>query len=362
RDHLHAVQHHAQRRVAGVEERRDHLQPLQRPDLALALAGADGLPQRLGLRLQVQVLQEYLDRLGAHPAGEVLPEPVAQLPVEQLIGDELLRIQLAEGVQHFVQPVDLPLRLVADLPHLPVAGFLDLAANVGLGALRLQLGQVRLGLGGPLLDLRVPGVLQLPLLRRDLVLDRGQVAVPRLGVHPGDHVRGEVDDLLQVLRGEVQQVAEPAGYALEVPDVGHRGGELDVAHPLPADLGAGDLHATPLADDALEADPLVLTAVAFPVPGRAEDLLAEQPILLGLQRPVVDGLRLLHLTVRPLPDTVRSSQPDPELIKEVDIEHVVVPRIPRSIWVGAQAVPAPLGWGYLDFLDAAGLPPRQVDP
>ena len=46
RDDRDAVQHHAQRRVAGVEERRDDLEPLERTDLALALAGADGLAQR----------------------------------------------------------------------------------------------------------------------------------------------------------------------------------------------------------------------------------------------------------------------------------------------------------------------------
>jgi hypothetical protein len=112
-----------------------------------------------------------------------------------------------------------------------------------------------------------------------------------------DHVRGEVDDLLQVLRREVKQVAETARHALEVPDVGDRGGQLDVAHPLTPHLGAGDFHATALTDDALEPDPLVLTAVALPVPGRTEDLLAEEPVLLRLERAVVDGLRLLHFAV-----------------------------------------------------------------
>src|SRR5206468_1066944 len=105
----------------------------------------------------------------------------------------------------------------------------------------------------------------------------------------------------------------------EVPDVGHRRGELDVAHPLAAHLGPGDLDATALADDALEPDALVLAAVALPVPGGAEDLLAEEPVLLRLEGAVVDGLRLLHLTVGPLPDVFSGGQADTEVVEEVDV-------------------------------------------
>src|SRR5699024_6547440 len=97
-------------------------------------------------------------------------------------------------------------------------------------------------------------------------------------------------------------------------------GELDVPHPLTADLGAGDLHTAALADDALEPDPLVLSAVALPVPGRAEDLLAEEAVLLRLEGAVVDGLWLLHLAVRPGADLVRGRETDTWLVEDVDVE------------------------------------------
>jgi len=84
--------------------------------------------------------------------------------------------------------------------------------------------------------------------------------------------------------------------------------------------GAGDLDAAALADDALEAHPLVLAAVALPVPRGTEDLLAEQAILLRLQRPVVDGLGLLDLAVAPLTDVISSSQTDTQLVENVDVE------------------------------------------
>ncbi len=190
-----------------------------------------------------------------------------------------------------------------------------------LGPLRLELAEALLELGQAPLDLLVPLGLDLALLLLDLPLDLGEVLVAALLVDPGDDVGREVDDPLQVLGRDVQEVAEARRDALEVPDVGHRGGQLDVAHPLPAHLGAGDLHPAPLADDALEPDPLVLPAVALPVPGRPEDPLAEQAVLLGLQGPVVDGLRLLDLAVGPGTDLVRGGQADAELIEVVHVQH-----------------------------------------
>src|SRR5439155_9213033 len=129
--------------------------------------------------------------------------------------------------------------------------------------------------------------------------ERREVLVERPDVDARDEVRGEVDDLLEALRRDVEKVAEPARDALEVPDVGNGRGELDVAHALAPHLRARDLDAAPLADDALEADALVLAAVALPVARRSEDALTEEPILFGLQRPVVDRLRLLDLSVGP---------------------------------------------------------------
>ena len=81
--------------------------------------------------------------------------------------------------------------------------------------------------------------------------------------------------------------------------------ELDVAHALAAHFGARDLDAAAIADHALEADALVLAAVAFPVFGRAEDLLAEEPVALGLERAVVDRLGFLDFAEGPSADLLR---------------------------------------------------------
>ncbi len=122
---------------------------------------------------------------------------------------------------------------------------------------------------------------------------------------------------------DVEQVAQAGRHTLEEPDVGHRGGELDVAHALTAHTALGDFDAASFADDALEAHALVLAAGALPVAGRTEDLFAEQTVLLGLEGTVVDGFRLLDLAVAPAANIVGGGQADLQLVKCVDIQHCV---------------------------------------
>ena len=83
----------------------------------------------------------------------------------------------------------------------------------------------------------------------------------------------------RVLRSQIKEVAQDDWDTLEVPDVSDRSSKFDVAHALTTNLGASYLNAATLADDALEAHALVLTAVALPVASRSEDLLAEQAVL-----------------------------------------------------------------------------------
>ena len=177
----------------------------------------------------------------------------------------------------------------------------DVVAFLGLGlalrhrdeavALDLDLAQLLSLLGFELLD--VGG---------ELVFEHCDVGFAVLFVDRGDDRRREVQHLLEVLGSDVEQVAHARRNTLEVPDVAHRRGKLDVAHALAAYLGARDLNTAALAHDALEADTLVLAAVALPVLGRTEDLLAEESVLLWLEGAVVYRLRLFDLATRPLAD------------------------------------------------------------
>src|SRR5207237_6949012 len=129
----------------------------------------------------------------------------------------------------------------------------------------------------------------------------------------------EVQDLLELPRRDVEEVADARRNALEEPDVRHRRGEVDVAHPLAAHLLPRHLDAAALADDPLVADALVLAAIALPVARRPEDALAEQAVALRLQRAVVDRLRLRDLARRPVADLLAGSKPDPNGIEIVDV-------------------------------------------
>ena len=157
----------------------------------------------------------------------------------------------------------------------------------------------------------------------DLVLEVVQVLGARLDVDRGHDRGGEVEHLLELARGDVEQVADPARDALEEPDVADRSGEVDVTHALAAHLLARHLDAAALADDALVADALVLAAVALPVLGRTEDALAEQAVALRLQGAVVDGLRLGDLARGPVADLLAGSKPDADRVEIVDVDQVI---------------------------------------
>lgn len=80
----------------------------------------------------------------------------------------------------------------------------------------------------------------------------------------------------------------------------NRGRKLYVAHTLTADLGFCHLNSAFVADNALMLYPLIASAVAFPVLRWSKYAFAEQPVLLGLERPIIYCFRLFNLTVRPL--------------------------------------------------------------
>ena len=92
-------------------------------------------------------------------------------------------------------------------------------------------------------------------------------------------------------------------------------GKLDVAHPLAANLRQRHFDAALLADDAAELHALVLAAQALVVLDRAKDAGAEQTVALRLEGPIVDGLGLLDLAIRPGADLFRAGDLDFDLVE-----------------------------------------------
>ena len=105
----------------------------------------------------------------------------------------------------------------------------------------------------------------------------------------------EVKYLLEKPRRKIEKQTYTRGYGAEIPYMRYGSCKLDMAHSLAAYLFRCDLNAAFLADFALIADSLVLSAETLPVLCRTEDLFAEKTVLLGAKRSVVNGFRLCNL-------------------------------------------------------------------
>ena len=123
-----------------------------------------------------------------------------------------------------------------------------------------------------------------------------------------DDVVLEIENALQILQRHVQDQADAAGQRLQEPDMGHRRGQLDMAHAVAAHLLHRDFDAALFADDALVLHALVLAAQALIILHRPEDAGAEQAVPFRLEGAVVDGFGLLDLAMAPAQDLIRAGQ------------------------------------------------------
>ena len=108
----------------------------------------------------------------------------------------------------------------------------------------------------------------------------------------------EIENPLEVLERHIEQHADAARQRLQEPDMRHRRGELDMAHPLAPNPRQRHLDAAFFANNALVLHALVLAAQALIVLDGPENTRAEQAVALRLERPIIDRLGLLDLADR----------------------------------------------------------------
>ena len=72
-----------------------------------------------------------------------------------------------------------------------------------------------------------------------------------------------------------------------------------MSHAFAANLGLGNFYAAAVAHGIFVFYAFVLTAVALPVAGRAEDAFAEEAALFGFKAAVVNGFGVFDLAVAP---------------------------------------------------------------
>src|SRR5437660_219287 len=273
----------------------------------------------LGVGVRLEPIDVLLDRVD-QCATRVRSDAVA------LAGDRYLRrLERDVGVEHLaVELLELGLDLGCALGRLGRALLLARFERLqALGLLSLEPLELAIQIARELLDLLLVGALLATDLGLQVLLDGTDQARALVFVHVDDDVFGEVEDLLERARSHVEQQADAAGRALHEPDVRHRRSQLDVAHALATHLGARDLDAALVADDALVAHALVLAAGALPVLLRSKHALAEQAATPGLKRGAVAGCGLGPFATRPRPDLIRRGEGDPYRVEVIYFQHPV---------------------------------------
>ena len=109
----------------------------------------------------------------------------------------------------------------------------------------------------------------------------------------------EIENALEILQRHVEQKADARRQRFQEPDMRHGSGERNMAHPLAPHARQRHFDTAFFADDTLVLHPLVLAAQAFVILDRTEDARAEQAVAFGLERAIIDRLRLLDLAERP---------------------------------------------------------------
>src|SRR5438445_667402 len=320
------------------------------------------------LQHSLLVADDDLRRLEVHqPLQPVVPVDDAAIEVVQVRGRESTAVERHERTQlrrdHRDDLEDHPVRLVAGLEEglddlQPLDDLLALLDGGLAEHLRAEVARERVqvhvtqqladGLGAHTDLQRAGAVLLLELANlvdadQVLLLDAGDL-VDRLDGALENHVLLEVEDLLQLAQRHVEELADAAGQPLEEPHVADRRGQLDVTHALAAHARARHLDAALVAHHARELHALVLAARALVVLGRPEDARAEQAVTLGLERPVVDGLRLLHLAVRPPANLLGRRQLDPDRVKRDGLRMPIedAPQVLGRLVLSDQAAERPI--------------------
>ena len=129
-------------------------------------------------------------------------------------------------------------------------------------------------------------------------LTKGQRGVAGIGDNPVFII----DNAFQLSCCDVKHRGNTAGHTLEEPNVGNRNCKFNVSHTFTTDFAQSNFHTATVADDTFVLDPFVFSAVTFPVAGRSENTFTEQTAFFRLQTSVIDGFRILNLTVTPGPD------------------------------------------------------------
>ena len=321
------IEDHIGRLILRMQECIDDLQTLDGLGALLAFARSDHFAQLFSGCFKIDRVEQVAYRFSTHATTEVLGVVRAHFAIELLIGNELLGFDLQEGIEGFVTQRFALVELFVEIGDLffhlfggKTLFFVDIVDEFVFLRHVVHRKTTRC------CDQAIALSVELFKVSRKLIAQFFNIFFARFLVNRSDDGACEIEHLLELFRSDVEQIAQTRGRTLEIPDVRHWSSELDVTHALTTNLRARYFNAAALADDALETDALVLAARAFPVFGRAEDLLAEQAVLFGLERTVVDGFRLLDLATRPTAHILSACKRDSDRVEIINVvfSHLVL--------------------------------------
>src|SRR5262252_6780001 len=282
--------------VADDDFRRLQLDQLRKPVIAVDDAAVEVVQIRSGEPSAVE--RDERAQFGRDDRDHVQDHPFR------------LVARLAERVDDFEPLREFELLLLARLVFHLVSQLFGQVLDVdlleqGLDGLRPHLANLVGELAGELL-------LELPvaLVGDHLALFEREAQAVDIFLVRDDDVVLEVENLLELAQGDVEQVSDAAGQSFEEPDVRTWAGQFYVAEPLAADFRLCDLDAAFVADHAAMLHALVFSAQALPIRHRAEDARAEQAVALRLECAVVDSFRFRDVAVRPRTNLFRRSEAD----------------------------------------------------
>ena len=128
--------------------------------------------------------------------------------VEALIVDQIPNLKVAEPSPHVLHTADLVIETPAGLRHFTLEESTFLLDDVGAGVLGLKFRETLFQACSNLIDLRIATGFEALLLHSHLVTEHVRVFAAAVLVDLSDHVGGEVVDLFQVLRRQIQQVTK----------------------------------------------------------------------------------------------------------------------------------------------------------
>ena len=125
----------------------------------------------------------------------------------------------------------------------------------------------------------------------------------------------KVQHALKFFERHIHECPDPAGEALQKPDVCHGAGKVNMAHSFTTDFRLNDLDPALLADNASMTHPFVFATITLIVFGRSKYFCAKKPVTLRLKRAIIDGFRFLDLAMGPRANHLFGRQRDLDRIK-----------------------------------------------